>query len=744
MRPYDVFTFNLNPQDGDTLHERSIYTIYYKDSQIVEFDEPVFADSIVVYSYDRSVNPPTLQRWGEDEWSYDTTNDVDETTTGFAKHYAEASSSSTGFNRILIKRITLNRQYMSGLNTRELKITYKAFYRAKYKPESVLYNSDVDALDAAIGPDYDPAMMREVLRYLDQLSSILKSLKDDTSRTLSTHPLPEDLTGTLDENHILNEEHAVNVVNGFSVIRPVYGAFYRHDLQVVYNNRLLYEGADYDIVGLDQGRTRVSFPSSGVYHYIRVHEDIVAGTDANTMPLEISYHAFGGEMTYDLYKDFYNYVLGWITNMKIEGVLTIQNFQTTQLWQKIIDRFSNVERIAGIFPNTSFEYSHVYNKHQWVTIASYSTPTWSDINVLRTQSISTFRIRITNQNNQDFDGRFCLRFDSKQAQSLELTPLSVSEPSFAGLHNDPYFTYRIYPKFRVVWFESNNSGKKGYYLQMSISSSQGNSRTAVVSIYDETPLADAVWKLTASPMLEEGAAHLYGDNTNTTGVSGILPTFLDNQDVTLPNGMVWEYNSDKVSNTVVLTKAPIVSAVFYGSYPQDNEPNDIVKLKIATVDAETYQTGYGEQSNANQLVVPGNGVVMPTTIYGTFVSQSTCRAIGVLMYDWFTQQRMYFECPVDGTPIVYYSDDLCSLSAELIAPVNAGGTYSIRLKSHTGTNSLINDRFMICRLDVLHEGTTGRMTAVSNLPTYELKTDSHPEIPLAMYRSNIVRDYARL
>ena len=78
-----------------------------------------------------------------------------------------------------------------------------------------------------------------------------------------------------------------------------------------------------------------------------------------------------------------------------------------------------------------------------------------------------------------------------------------------------------------------------------------------------------------------------------------------------------------------------------------------MKLKIATVDAETYQTGYGEQSNANQLVVPGNGVVMPTTIYGTFVSQSTCRAIGVLMYDWFTQQRMYFECPVDGTPIVY-------------------------------------------------------------------------------------------
>lgn len=139
--------------------------------------------------------------------------------------------------------------------------------------------------------------------------------------------LPEDLTGLKEENWQANEKHyitSLNISANRIIITPYYGAFYYDNYPLSPTTpgsssepikqltvRLVKDGvgtdlirdSDYQVRGLDIGRTQSSSSKYGVYTYILLTKNIVndflnPNYNFSNMYIEISYHAFGGSVNY--------------------------------------------------------------------------------------------------------------------------------------------------------------------------------------------------------------------------------------------------------------------------------------------------------------------------------------------------------------------------------------------------------------------------------------------------------------
>lgn len=152
--------------------------------------------------------------------------------------------------------------------------------------------------------------------------------------------LPEDLTGEKSSNWITDEIHPIVSLNQSDqrlILTPFYGAFYYDNypltsyvsdvdpdtgeanpathqesnanamptkhltiiLSSTRGERELVRDSDYQVRGLDFGRTQASSSKYGVYNYIFLTQDLVNTLDLNDNPyFRISYHAFGGNAIY--------------------------------------------------------------------------------------------------------------------------------------------------------------------------------------------------------------------------------------------------------------------------------------------------------------------------------------------------------------------------------------------------------------------------------------------------------------
>lgn len=198
---------------------------------------------------------------------------------------------------------------------------------------------------------------------------------------------PEDLTGT--KNYITDEDHVITTIGSNEnriIITPYYGAFYYDNFAIDATDRIpvndtstnntngttatetaqslkvtliKYESpenvttgslgrelvpvSDYEVGGLDIGRTKISSSKYGVYQYIVLSESIVSTLSTRDI-IRISYHAFGGNSNYRELIRCFNYLKA---NDVLNKLTTLNNTDIAGLLERITDLENRVAALEN-------------------------------------------------------------------------------------------------------------------------------------------------------------------------------------------------------------------------------------------------------------------------------------------------------------------------------------------------------------------------------------------------------------
>ena len=180
------------------------------------------------------------------------------------------------------------------------------------------------------------------------LSGILNKYKN-----LNTIPDPDDvrkikvldvdINGTLETNYVKNEIHNIDVPNYSQIIQPDAGSFYLPDLEltVVASGQKLVEGIDYELVGMNYGKTKITKSTSALWDFIFILSPIVGD-------VSINYRAFGGQVTrlnIDTLKALLIQIISALSNGEFLKCEDLPGCQT------IIDIENEIHTISGLMPD---------------------------------------------------------------------------------------------------------------------------------------------------------------------------------------------------------------------------------------------------------------------------------------------------------------------------------------------------------------------------------------------------------
>lgn len=250
--------------------------VIFKEGQVLGFNAPVFASTINITAIG------TINKVLEKGIDWDVLEtDIDTDTLSRLK------LENPTFNEVVCKSITYLKSVYTGTQV-QLALTYQLVYPIRSK--EILMNGQPLVVT--------PSLIKELITDVDYLKAITNPIDDSLGKPEILNPLifEEDPLKENPDNYVENELHHVDVPNNKYFIHPVGGAFFKDSLKVeiVYggneNNRLLTEGDDYIIVGLDHTKTASTPNSSGVYEFIFITTAIVGD-------IVISYHAYGGTPT---------------------------------------------------------------------------------------------------------------------------------------------------------------------------------------------------------------------------------------------------------------------------------------------------------------------------------------------------------------------------------------------------------------------------------------------------------------
>lgn len=667
--PDSINTIDLTGSDPEFKRIDKRFMVF-QSTQTVDFEEPAYANTVVVYKLQEGEEPVKLLE--NTHWAH-------RTSLQATNAISEAKLREPTFQANLVTGIVMTGTVNSG-EEYQISIEYQGFYR-----EPTSYPS------GAVGPNATPSLMMAILEDIDFLKNVKDPVSDVVSETLaSVQILDEDYTGLNENNHIFNEEHQVNVPNNICVIRPANGSFYKHDLVLTHNGTNLTENRDYIVRGVNHGKTRISSHKSGVYEYIILTSAIV-GT------VQVSYRAFGGEITAN---DFYNLrdSLIELTQLMESGqFVTIDNLPKQPIIIEILNRLAYVEEAVRHYAQMSFTYTvrtfmynnKVYNDTNWVDVATVSHGPWSELNPISSIGTGYFRLSIPWF---DYDADFTLTYNMTSGK-LELEETSVHTSSYQNNGID-HFVSRLVPKFRIVY--DSEDLNHGMVLQMSINGMTAGDTNVV--LYDKTG-SSTIWDLIDS----KGSIH---PNTEFN--------------TTLPDGTEWSTNNDTSKATEEVSIIGDGYTAWAGS------------MCIVDIENQSYRTGEIYTSKDNTWVVDSDkadellqveldGCTLTDVIGNNDIDVAQIKGVRVRLFDRYLQQDVDESSTqvisrTEGSeskvePIVmYYIHDLCSLHCILKQTkqnVAANGStrilsnYTLIVKSKSGTSSLMNQRFDLKQIDLL-------------------------------------------
>lgn len=632
----DISMMDLTGSSVDFKREHIPYRVF-KNNQIIELREPAYANSIVVHTH----NGTAYQAY-----STFTNGAQDDTAISIAKQ-AKFKKDGGNFTSSLVNSIKIT--------SYSAEVTIYISYQALYKDSMALTGDD-------IGPVYSPGLMREVLSTLNHLNSVLPPLPDVSGSDLnSIQVLAEDITGTSIDNYIQDEMHLqVNVAGNKFLIRPTNGSFYKHDLVVKHNGVTLVEGTDYEVTGINLGKTKVSLHPSSVYDYIIILKNIAGGV------VSLNYRAFGGMICPSTVNQIKITLGNIIDYLKLGNFLTYEGLENHPIILSIVDRIANIENLLHVQAPVTYTYQSSANE-RWSSIAHIS-PTTSNGGIVSTIGNSQFRVRCGK-----YFSELKLNYDLNSTRPLDIHVMNNWSTTVEA-DGVEYFNKRICPKFRLIWDSTNINA--GLVLQMSITSN--SSRTLEVTIQNSAGVFSNMKLIPANITL-----------TN------------DGSSTVLPDGTAWTSAgaNSRISNSVIANGRGYT--VFMGA------------IYASIIDIQSY--GDIElndpQDNSYPIQAYKAGMRVPTQIVNSDVDLSEVSAIGFKLYDRHTGaviNKISDDVTMDGNTVVtntmYFTQDLCLVSCELS---RVGSEYSLHLHSHTGSHSLLNDRFILRQVNIYFKGALG-------------------------------------
>lgn len=439
---------------SDPLYRRSnVRFAVFDNNQPIDFEEPVYADSIVVRWLKEDGNTETIVK--DLQWVINASN-IDHDAM------SEAKLIQPGFVAQLVDGITINDNISQD---RVYAIEYQAF---KLQYSQFDYGND--------GPLPTPGLMRELVEKITFLTSVSDPLNNVTSDTLDgIVVLEEDLTGILADNLIENERHSVNVPANKQVIRPGAGSFYEHDVVLVNEatGGTLVKGIDYVIVGLDRPKTRVAEHTSGVFNYIFLLRPYVGN-------INVTYRAFGGDVTINdinAIKD----VLADLVRMMSEGLfLTADTLPFSPSIVNILTRMGILEDHVRHFITAHHRYTANTDGKHWFTIASLHRDLWSP-DVVSAEQVNLF-LRSPSKS-WSYEVALSVNLDRQHEQIRANVISSLDKYNHFSIGEYENIINRDIPEVRVIWNEGSGE-RSGALIQIGMDMKAGQSE--MLSVYDKS------------------------------------------------------------------------------------------------------------------------------------------------------------------------------------------------------------------------------------------------------------------
>lgn len=580
-------------------------------------------------------------------------------------------------NSIIMKNNSISKEYTIEVQYQALELDIKRFQRD------------------GLGPEYSPGLMRSVVEAIDELQSFNASVANLSNDNLFTLiDAEEDLTGKLPSNRIEGEVHTIDVPNNKFVVRPCCGSFYPwpevsstdpnapyqlivefRGVNTVGNERLV-RGRDYEVVGVNQAKTAVSEPVCGVYEFITFKRDLV-GT------VYLSYQAFGGEVSVaDI-----NRLAILVENIKRycdnAELITQENLPHQSIIRSIIDRIDYLDETVRHYQSQRFGYTTLTNDaDKWVSIAFIEKNPWLENAPVNRTDFGEFRVEIPEAHFLA-DLRLTYDMDADVKLAANLSHSKCGDLDEVGYS---YFNTRVVPKFRIVAIGTTEENlNKGLMLQMSMS--RATALTCTVIITDRTG-AKSPWSLIDTQSEARPGSGITSGDTNTT--------------VHFPNGNTWYSTSGIVSNVVPII--PNGYTIFSGAYNINKIEENTVVVKA---DAETAAAGTFTKINESGLAInpllsgnvfePENITYFEFRVWDRVAQQYRIARSQKLDVQQVTTNNVTSKVLIGDA--LYFTDDLCVISLQL---TKTNSTYTSKLFSRTGTNSLNCNRFVLTRIDILN------------------------------------------
>ncbi len=702
------YTYDLTGVDSSFKRTDARFVVF-KEDQVINFEEPVFASSIKVTHLLESGNVVLVADIG---WR---TSEALIDYTAMSKGKAINSS----FDSYLVTGIVL-KVFNIGDADSQVSIDYQSFRRSYAEG----YEPDGD------GPPYSPGLMKGVLSDIEYL----KTAKKPTSSSVTTGAadakfLEEDLSGEAVNNYIEDEVQTINVPSGDVFLKPAHGSFYSHDLIVkrivtastpltqvengyfdIYRagtvgngiplltraQQMTEDGVVFVSTGLrvtnsnlitspvtDPNSGTVLITSSdisgGLVAAYQTTSLLASGTDYKptfaNLPktrrstnvsgvydliqfiapivgsVTLSYHAFGGEVSVADANKLQNSLVDLITNIQGNSFVTEDNLANTELMQDVLGRLDGMEEFYKHYLQIERSVAINDSDRHWYSIAFMWDNRWSGADV-GTSEIGHFRIESLYRE-WLYDFTVEVNLTAFGHRKMMLHTIGASDPNYVfsqGSYQGAINADII--QARLIWIDDGTTS--GVALQLGIR----YDKLLGVQDYDTLIVTNKSGKASRWKLWESSLDLVQPEDTNVT-----LPT----------NSNIW-ISGTSGHNSIAKTLEPANGLLLHAGCTKLTNFSSSIELSLFYADLTALRSWH----------ISGLTFAFFDRKNGEWI-----RATKKVTLDGFNELGN-IGSELTGDELVFYLPDMCAVKYRLL---NYNDVFQMRLESILGSSSYFNDRF---------------------------------------------------
>lgn len=704
----------------------NVRAVIFSDNQRVEFNEPVFLNSIVVMR-DSGTSQVALRNGAADGWIVESA-DIDYAAM------SDAKLQNNNFNSQLVKSIVV-KYFTATMTTATITVSYQRL--RKDLNEEYTYDGN--------GPEYSPALMAKVLEDIEYLSRRSNTVTDLFGASLEDHTLiEEDLTGVATTNFITGERHTINVPQGRLFISPDRGSFFDYDVHVYgytgkavtitqtnkttfYGKTFVYtetqrlenlnttsskekrvvidrnnadgyigmtgtiiddvvewvKGTDFIVVGANLAKTKKALHESGVYEHIQVLKSYVGD-------VMISYHAFGGHVATQDIIDMHKNMQNLTSVFKGSGLLTDSSLYTHPIVREMIKRINAFEEYHNHYAQIEHIISVRDQGFHWYNIGFIYDNRWEGVEDAICD-LGHFRIEsLARDWSYEFD--VITNIDADRAREF-----IVKTRACGDTHNvNDFKNYMVLEEKDNVYLRLcyvADGKTSGVVLQYGMKFDKftipvNGVATETLIVTNKSGNASR-WRLYSNPLDMDYPAD---DNFSTP----IYHQNADDDSFTMPNGYdTWSSSSANCKSNIKPLEHEGGMIYWAGCYPMHKMMSTHTNSNPFQTQSRTILQPMVRDTQLKPYQVSGVSFDIFDRVAGAYMTiESPCtpnhaRSVNGSMELEVGSNNTNKE--YSGQEVIFCLQDLCALRYALNS--DASGNMQLSVITTLGTNSIINERF---------------------------------------------------